>query len=73
MLENHIKISASANSIEQLKKCLNTIIDRLENDDIALVYHDDFQFSYELFDNEILEIFDVSPKEFITCDLPNNL
>jgi hypothetical protein len=73
MLANHIKINASAENLEQLKNALLLIISKLDGEEISTTFHDDFQFSYELFDSQTLNLFDVDPKEFIFVDLPNNL
>ena len=73
MLANHIKINASAENLEQLKNALLLIIGKLDCEEISTTFHDDFQFSYEIFDSQTLNLFDVDPKEFIFIDLPNNL
>ena len=73
MLASHIKISASAENLEQLKNALLLIISKLDCEEISTTFHDDFQFSFETFDSETLNVFDVDPKQFIFIDLPNNL
>jgi len=73
MLASHIKISASAENLEQLKNALLLIISKLDYEEISTTFHDDFQFTFEVFDSQILSIFDVEPKDFIFMDLPNNL
>lgn len=73
MLESHIKINASAENLEQLKNALLLIISKLDCEEISTTFHDDFQFSYEVFNSETLSVFDVDPKQFIFLDLPNNL
>lgn len=67
----HLKLTVSAFDLNSLKFCFDEIIKKLETEELAIVYHDDYQYSYESFDNEILEIFDIEPDNFILENLPN--
>mgnify|MGYP003349257907 CR=1 FL=1 len=71
MLQSHIKIMCSASSIESLKLALQSIIDRLDDEEMATVFHDDFNYTFETFDNETLKTFEINPNEFLFLDLPN--
>jgi hypothetical protein len=73
MFNSHIKISASAYDLEQLKNALLSIISKLDNEEIATVLHDDYHFSFETFDNDTLQTFQIDPDEFLFLDLPSNL
>jgi hypothetical protein len=61
----------SASSIESLKLALQSIIDRLDDEEMATVFHDDFNYTFETFDNETLKTFEIDPNEFLFLDLPN--
>lgn len=73
MFKSHIKITASAENLEQLKQALIKIIHRLDQDELTTYFHDDYEFSYETFDNETLITFGIKPENFLFSDLPNNL
>ncbi len=61
----------SASNVESLKKALQTIINRLDDEEMATVFHDDFNYTFETFDNETLKTFEINPNEFLFLDLPN--
>lgn len=73
MFQNHIKITASAENLNSLKLALKSIIEKLDSEEISTVIHDDYNFTYETFDNKTLETFQIDPNEFMFLDLPNNL
>jgi hypothetical protein len=73
MFKSHIKITASAENIEQLKQALINIIKRLDHDELTTYFHDDYEYSYETFDNETLITFGIKPENFLFSDLPSNL
>ena len=53
----HFNTLISASSKESLKQALQTIIDRLDKEEIAAVVHDDYSFNFETFDNNTLDKF----------------
>ena len=73
MFKSHIKITASAENLEQLKQALIKIIHRLDQEELTTYFHDDYEFSYETFDNETLITFGIKPENFLFSDLPDNL
>jgi hypothetical protein len=67
----HLKLVVSALDKNSLQDCLNEIICKLNSEELGIVYHDDYQYSFEVFDNETLKIFEVDPNNFIFENLPN--
>lgn len=68
-MNTHITLVISAINKKALKSALEYACLTIDQDDTMFFIHDDYRMSYEMFDNQTLETFEVDPDEFLYQDI----
>lgn len=68
-MNTHITLVISAIDKKALKSALEFASRTISEDDTMFFIHDDYRMTYEIFDNETLNTFEVDPDEFLYQDI----
>ena len=68
-MNTHITLVISAIDKKAVKSALELASSTIFKDDTMFFIHDDYRMTYEIFDNETLNTFEVDPDEFLYQDI----